>query len=209
MQLRRSWCASTSRSFAVRSAIGCWFFSPDRRTIGVGTAGGTVALCDARTGRQRPFFEGKSALLDLEFAGSGRALGTLHADGKARLWDPASAKELATVPLQNSRSRHMALSPDGRALVLANHPGNAQVAVYHVGRVRPLISKELASTVTSVCHSPDGRTFASGDYNGQIIFWITDTLGERGRIVSAGDSLLSWLIPAMASGWPWEPATDW
>jgi WD40 repeat protein/serine/threonine protein kinase len=171
--------------------ICCWAFSPNGATLALGTKDGTLVLHEVKTGRQRPFFKGLAALVDVEFSANGRTLATVHADRKARLWEPASGKELTTITLENEQLLCAALSPDGKTLVLGNHPENAQVSVYRAGEAAVHRLQASNTTIHCVDYSPDGQTIAGSDTNGHVILWSAATLRETGRIVPGG--IVTWL----------------
>src|SRR5262249_14320396 len=139
----RYWDSATQRetqsvNLAARlSPITSWSFNHDRSLLALGTKSGVVAVFDTQSDKHRRLAEGLPALWDVESSGDGGTLASIHADSKARFWDPKSGKLLETITLRNSRLRSMALSPDGKTLVLADHPDNARVSVYWRGQAEP------------------------------------------------------------------------
>lgn len=94
------------------------------------------------------------------------------------LWDVVRRTQLAslsTSPFVNS----VALSPDGRTLVSARRAGHgfagsasADLTLWDMARRTKLASfVGHTSNVTSVAFSPDGRHFASGGADGNVILW--------------------------------------
>src|SRR5262249_31433557 len=89
---KSSWRESRRVPLSHSPKISCFACSSDRCTIALGSPEGNVGFYDAKTGRARLSLKGAPSLLDLEFAGNGHTLVTIHADNKARLWDTSSGK---------------------------------------------------------------------------------------------------------------------
>jgi hypothetical protein len=175
--------AARPTDLARLGSVCCWAFAPEGTGLALGMADGRLVLYDPATTRARTLHKGAADLADVEFSGDGRKLFSIHADARARLWDLATGKELATVRLRNASFSRAAVSPDGRTLVLANHPRNATVSVYRVGETDPRLLN-TGHTVQSAAFSPDGKVLASGDV--WVILWDGATLKERARFAPQG-----------------------
>ncbi|MHB8736886.1 MAG: protein kinase domain-containing protein, partial [Terriglobales bacterium] len=161
----------------------CWAFTADGTMLGYGTQDGMINWREIATGRHGSWRAG-SALKDLVFSDDGTKLASIHVDNQAQLWDFAGNTLLATASLMNTKFRSLALSPDGRTLVLADHPENAELFVLHFGAKETQILRGHGSTISCVAFSPDGESLASGD--GHVVLWNTATWQERGRLFPKG-----------------------
>ncbi|HEV3260018.1 MAG TPA: serine/threonine-protein kinase, partial [Gemmataceae bacterium] len=150
-------------------------FSRDSTLLATGTSAGNVALYHTATGQLRSLIQGGPAVLDVTFAASGQKLVSLHADRKARVWDGVTGKELEGFLLEGRSFRASALSPDGKTLVLGDHPKDYEVTLYRAGQRQPQILKTWGGTVRSVACSPNGRWLASGNSDGQVDLWDAAT----------------------------------
>jgi WD40 repeat protein len=106
-------------------------------------------------------------------------------DGSVRLRDPASGRELVTLPPPGGdppsgmKVFAMAFSPDGRRVAWVDD--SSTIRVWDVGSRRPVVSLAHArgtAGLTSVAFSPDGRRIATGTYQGGVKVWDADT-GEN------------------------------
>ncbi len=108
------------------------------------------------------------------FRPDGRALASRGGDS-VRVWDVASAKEVASFPQDGAEFGGLAYSPDGRSLA-ANDKDGAEVRDLAAGPVaqptrlaRPkrteVFSGDSASYGWGLAYSPDGKTLAGGGSN--------------------------------------------
>jgi WD40 repeat protein len=94
-------------------------FSPDGRTLAVGTWEGVVRLLEMPTGRHIGVLVGhKRAVTSLAFSPDGRTLATVSDDSSVRLWHVASQREVAKFQElgDNTGDFSLSFSPDGRSL---------------------------------------------------------------------------------------------
>ena len=170
---------STSSSFVASVA-----FSPDGRTLAVGSFNRTVQLWDvadpANPVPLGPSLAGipSQGVNSVSFSPNGRTLAVGGTDGKIRLWDvadPARPVPLGT-PLTASTDsvEEVVFSPNGQSLASGDALGT--VKLWDVGNParagmlgQPLTGQN--AIIYSLAFSPDGRTLASGSADDTIRLW--------------------------------------
>ena len=151
-------------------------FSPDGKKIVSGSPWGAVKLWDVSTHRNIATFE---TIAPVAFSPDGTILVT----GRG-LWDVATQRNIATFAKSGGC---LALSPDGKMLVLGAYDGT--ITLWDVATKRDIFTFEAhTGYVDSVAFSPDGKMFASGARNGMIKLWDAAT---RDNIASIEDILWS------------------
>lgn len=165
-------------------------FSPDGRTLAVAAADGTVRLHDptggagstAGQGGPAPaaVLAGHTGRIDaLAYAPDGRTLASAGSDGTVRLWDPATAEELAVLQGHAGEVLGVAFSPDGRSL--ASGGGDRTVRLWDVaGRRTTATLTGHNDDVNAVAWTPDGTTVLSAGGDGTTRLWDVPS----GRLVS-------------------------
>ena len=177
-------------------------FSPDGRTLAVGTAGLTVELCDVATMRSRASLAGHGmSVHGVAFSPDGELLAS--AGGEVKLRDALSGAALATLRLEQPYAAVVAFSPDGQTLV-GGGGNSGNVTLWDVP------PREARGEVTHGSHgvsclsfSANGERFATGGRQGEVQVWETATrrnlatlktpdfavsfVGPDGLLATAGD----------------------
>jgi WD40 repeat protein len=124
---------------------------------------GSVCLWDPATGQPvRRWAAHKGTVRSLVFSADGRRLLTTGDDRVARLWDPATGKEIGS-PRRIGASHCAALAPDGKTLAVGTTRGLHLVAVEDDKEIRQF---DLAGAqIRSLVFAPDGKTLAG-------VFWV-------------------------------------
>ena len=149
-------------------------------------------------------------VMSVAFSPDGKILASASSDGKIKLWDTDSRKEIAQLSGHSKAVHSVAFSPDGKRLAAA---WGIDIKLWDVAN-----KKEIATLtghglfVSSVAFNPDGKILASGSCDGKIKLWDTDskkeiaTLSEDDWVYSVafspnGKILASGLIKASIKLW--------
>jgi tetratricopeptide (TPR) repeat protein len=219
--------ARVGRPLAAGSHVCSLAFSPDGRTLAVGTAEPAFVLlrdleADKLRGASIPF---RTIVTHLVFSPDGTRLAAGSHDSTARLVDVATGQSVGDLHQQRSPALGLAFSPDGRHLLLAEgHPSTARIWDARSGQPASTAIAHASQIVEySLAFSPDGSTFAVGCEDGSVRLWDVATARPvgparmvRGRAlgvsfspdghslmaVGDGGDVRSWPLP---SGAPDEP----
>lgn len=178
-------------------------FSPDGRTLAIGTDG--FELWDVETGQlQFRHSEEKDGLRDVcvYYSPAGTHLAVAGWDGRIEICDLKTMKCVRQSDLGNVRGA--AFVPDGKSLAVACSAGIVMIDV-ETGKVTD--RRIRSNNIWSVAISPDGKRIATGDSNADVKLWDLTT-GECLRFMRMrGKSALPYPIPVAAFLlwlWAWK-----
>jgi WD40 repeat protein len=151
--------------------VGALAFSPDGKTLAVGTYAWTVHLYDTATGKPRgqPLPQ-RDIVLSLAFSPDGRRLAAGTASDwnnapETRLWDLGGAASPVALP-QDDYVLRLAFRPDGRALLTGSR---TSVCLWDAGTGKPLCPPVGCQGLADRAgFSPDGRWFLCGGSDGTV-----------------------------------------
>jgi WD40 repeat protein len=148
-------------------------FSPDGGVLAAG--GHWPCLWDLGSGhRIRRLVESRDPTFGaVSFRPDGRVLATGSQDGKARLWEVGTGRELLSASTRRNYVESVAFHPSGELLAYAVGEGPAWLWDTAAGSERMI----AANTTSNVCFSPDGRWLGFGVPGGSVRLW--DLIGQR------------------------------
>jgi Tol biopolymer transport system component len=162
-------------------------FSPDGKTLAVGTWGSGVYLWDAVTGKELlkldKFNEQWGEIAALSFAPDGKTLAVGSYDHKVHLVEVATGKEMHTLTGHASQVLAVAFSPSGRLLASGSIDQTVRLWEVNAGLAAPCHQfRGHEAWVTAVAFSPDGRRLASCSPDSTALVWdVTGLAGGQHR----------------------------
>jgi WD40 repeat protein/tRNA A-37 threonylcarbamoyl transferase component Bud32 len=152
-------------------------FSPDSKTLATGSEDKTVnlwSLDKGKASKRSTLWGHTGGVLSLAFAPDGNTLASAGGDQTVRLWDPVSAQERTTVQVSKNADFFIPL--------LRDYAATGQERVTLRGHTRPGYCLAFA---------PDGKTFATGSWDGKVTVWDSDKSPERADLRGHDDLVRS------------------
>jgi WD40 repeat protein len=189
-------------------------FSPDERTLAVGTGKGPVLLWHTAGGSKptlrpplsfpdtdaagKPIINTKghdSYVHGLAFSPNSQTLASCGADTNIRLWNVASAKQRSVLKGQQAGVVGHQLAVTGvvylpNGATLASCSSDWTVRLWEASAATPKQRFDPfghLSHVYSAAFAPDGQTLASGSYDRTVHVWNVGQAGPKVRTVLRGD----------------------
>jgi WD40 repeat protein len=166
-------------------------FSPDGRTVAVGTAAETVQLCDSATYRPAGRFTTAAGRVnDVAFVPDNGAVAAACDDGAVRIWSPPD-QEPTVIPLHARRIYSVGFSPTGRLMVTASEDRTARIWDVATGAAvaGPL---RHPRRVFSATFSPDARIVATACEDDVARLWNVASGTEERRLTGHG-AAVNWV----------------
>jgi WD40 repeat protein len=172
----------------------CAAFSPDRRFLAAGRAGGPVSLHDLHARDPMPLIDPSGTTAEAEcvaFAPDGRTLAVGQRDGRITLWDVAARRMRSELRGHAEMVASLAYAPDGRTL--ASSGGDRSVRLWDpaTGRERQVIPG-LPGMLVALAFAPDSRTLALADRQSAVVrLWDVVAGAERAALSGAEGAVLA------------------
>jgi WD40 repeat protein len=160
-------------------------FSPDGRLlVGAGT------LAKVWDFRKQQAVEAIPGVSRLAFTPDGQRLVTARHNGPVRVLDTRTWRELESFFVEQGANWSIALSGDGRTLAT---PAASKVYLWDLskspasgGRKPEAVLEGNSGWIVAVGFSPDGKTLASGAYDGSLKLWDVETRTIRRTLSGHG-----------------------
>ena len=146
-------------------------FSPDGRTLAVGSISGSVYLLDPTNGRlirELTGHEGWVVIRGVSFSPDGSLLASASLDGTVRLWNPASGSTQAILERSGLQLLGLSWSPDGASLAVTSDIA-VNLTIWDVRQREVRQSAILAQgAITALAYAASGEALVSGGLNGLV-----------------------------------------
>ncbi len=140
-------------------------FAPDGRLLSAWCCG-TSHVWEVATGKVVRSFD---ACGWLALGPAGRAV-TVGPGRAVRVWDVTAGRELTRFTAAETDYTDLALSPDGRALAVAERDGVVRLSELTTGRERRRF-RGHAGHVTGLAFTPDGKRLLTGSQDSTVLVW--------------------------------------
>ena len=195
-------------------------FSPDGKTLALGTWSSTVKLIELSTGKELPApARHKDWVSSVAFSADGKLLvsaggsefkparNNSQTSGEVKLWDVAARQELGPLTGHTSKIMSATFSPDSQTLATASADRTVRLWDVATRKERAVLAGH-ADAVWCVTLTPDGKTVASASWDRTVKLWDAATGKERGTLKGHEDEVLAVAISpdgkTLASG-----SADW
>lgn len=188
--------AGPSTVLPAAAAVHSVAWSPDAERVAAGDDGGRVIVWDATSGRRladfqahERGFEQKSTPLgsrtSVAWSPDGHRLVSASLDGRLRVWEAGTDREICRLPGGGTPVWCVAWSPDGRTIAAGGEDGRIRLVAAHDPAVEPRVFERHADGrlgVLSVAFSPEGDRLASSSVDGLVRVWDLHRGVEIGRL---------------------------
>jgi WD40 repeat protein/basic membrane lipoprotein Med (substrate-binding protein (PBP1-ABC) superfamily) len=131
-------------------------FSPDGKSLAIGTNAGIARVVEVTTGKELASLQGHGGeIWSIAFSPDGTRLATASNDGTARLWDASTGRELLSLEGHRGPVNAVAFSPDGAQVATAGEDGSARLWDARTGN-EVYAFPEQAAALAGVAFSGDG-----------------------------------------------------
>ncbi len=182
-------------------------FSPDGKTLALGSWGGQVKFLDVASGSEqkghatKPF---RNNCVGVKFSPNGKLLayvggsefdqgGDLRRTAKVLLYDVTKKKLLGDWPGHKSKVTAAVFSPDGKTLATGSADNTIRLWDITTGKTRAVLTGHT-DAVWSLAFTPDGQTLVSAGWDDTLRFWNPITGAELQSLNAHEEEILSVVI---------------
>jgi WD40 repeat protein len=177
-------------------------FLADGKTLMGANAAGLITLWDITTGNARATLNHFGGMNMVVPSADGKILATgggrmaartnqSHDSGDVRLWDVATGRRLAVLPVPAGRVMRLCFSPDGKTLAAASEA--PALVLWDVAALSPRATMTWPSgPALFLCFSPDGKTLAAGGEDHLLRLWDAAS-GKLSAILSGHSDAIDWV----------------
>ena len=154
--------------------VACLAFCPDnKQRLAAGTWNGAVHIWNGLDSKAALSIKAHAKeVLSVAFNANGTRVASAGQDGKIKVWDAASGKELpVNIKGHAGAATSVAFSRDGRQIASAGHDKAVRLWDAQTGAEVALDVKNDGTEITSVAFSVDGQRLAWADHNGAMKVW--------------------------------------
>jgi len=146
-------------------------YSPDGKTIAVGSVSSSVYVLDAATGGLQRELKGHQdwvVIRGLSYSPDGRTLASASLDGTVRLWSPLTGTERATLAQHGLRLLGLSWAPDSQRLVAASDSAGSLTIWNAQSRQVERTVLLAQGLVTALTYSDSGTVLGAGGASGTV-----------------------------------------
>lgn len=182
---------SSTRTLQGSAAVTSLIWSPDGRTLAVGSEDGIILLWDIPLNRLRQSISVESSVVSLAWSPDGRMLASGiwsdTAGATITLWDSESGETLQSIGVPAPRVRALSWSPNG--LVLSAGLQENMILFWDIDSDD--VQEVLGTDVLHLAFSPDGGLIAVGQEDGFVTFLDTSSRVPVLSVVYAPDNYVA------------------
>jgi WD40 repeat protein len=184
------WSLASNREIATLNkhnrAVECLAFSLDGKILASLSRHEAIELWDAAFGKHLASImeEKRTDYTRVVFWPDGKRIAAAQASGPIKLFDVAESikqaagkgvfvmpvNSVATFPGSRGQIRSMAISPDGKTLVMGDAQSTIKILDIATRRITASLHQHTGE-ITALVFRPDGRMFASASIDGSVRLW--------------------------------------